>query len=119
MLNWGPEVKTIWGHSISEIISLINGQLFYLHGFTFLEIIFRYVPKWKVIGNKTPIQEITLRKIKELEEGADGLIIEKIVDRREEQQIFAVRSISENHTRHKRKTQVQWIKPQVKDLILV
>lgn len=44
-----------------------------------------YIPKWKVIGSKTPIQEATLREIEEFEEKADGLIIEKIVDKRKEQ----------------------------------
>ena len=60
---------------------------------------FGYVPKWKVTGRETPIQEAILRGIEELEKRANGLIIERMVDKREEQQTFVVRSISENHTK--------------------
>ena len=119
VLDRGPEAKMIWGRSIPEIIPLINGRLVRLHGFTPSEIMLGYVPEWKVTGSETPIREVTLREIEELEEGADGLIIEKIVDRREEQRTFAVRSISENHTRQERKTRAQWTKPRVGDLVLV
>lgn len=54
-----------------------------------------------------PVQEATLKKIEELEKRADNLIIKKMVDKREEQQTFAVQLISENYIRQKKKTQVQ------------
>lgn len=53
-----------------------------------------------------------------MEEGLEGLKIERMVDKREEQQALAVRSISENHTRQEGKTQAQWTQPRVRDLVL-
>ncbi len=119
VLDRGPGAKTIWGRSIPEIIPSINGRLVRLHGFTPSEIMLGYVPEWKVTGSETPIREVTSEEIEELEKGADGLIIERMVERREEQRTFAVRSISENHTRQEKKTRAQWTKPQVGDLVLV
>lgn len=107
------------GRNILEIISLINGQLVCLHGFTFLEIMFEYIPKWKLISSKTPVQKDTLGKIKEIEERINGLIIGKIIDKGEEQQIFAVQLVSKNYTRQEKKTQAKWTKLQVEDMVLV
>ena len=129
VLDRGPGAKTIWGHRIPEIIPLINGRLVRLHDFTPSEIMLGYVPEWKVISREmqefipgiTPetIREATLGEVEELEEGPDGLKIERMIDRREEQRILVVRSISENHTRQEGKTRAQWTKPRVGDLVLV
>ncbi len=78
-----------------------------------------YVPEWKVTGSETPIREVTSKGIEELKKGADGLIIERMVEKREEQQTFTVRSISENHTRQEKITRAQWTKSQVGDLVPV
>ena len=64
-----------------------------------------YILEWKVTGRKTPIQEAILKEIEELEKGVNGLIIKKMIDKREEQQTFAVQLISENHTRQEKKMQ--------------
>ncbi len=57
--------------------------------------------------------------MKKLEDGPDGLRIEKIIYKREKQRAFAVRSVSKNHTRQEKKTRAKWTKPQVGDLVLV
>lgn len=67
----------------------------------------KYVPKWKVIDRETFIQETTSGEIEELEEEADGLIIKRMVDKREKQRIFVARLILENYTRQKKKTQAK------------
>lgn len=65
----------------------------------------RYNPKQKVTNRKT--QEFIHGIISEIIQKATQkqLKIEKIIDKREEQQTFAVQSISENHTRQEGKTQ--------------
>ena len=88
-----------------------------------------YVPEWKVTSRETQeitaevipkiIQKAALGELEGLEEGPDGLTIEKMIDGREEQRTLAVRSISENHTRQEKKTRAQWTKPRVGDLVLV
>ena len=64
-------------------------------------------------------REATQREIYEIEKGLEGLRIERMIDRREEQRIFAVRLISENYTRQEEKTRAQWTKPRVGDQVLV
>ena len=61
-----------------------------LHGFTPSEIMLGYIPERKVTGREIPIQEAISGVVKELEKGVDGLIFERIVDRREEQRTFAI-----------------------------
>ena len=89
----------------------------------------RFVPEWKVthrnaqqvapdITHETT-REATPGEIYEIEEGPEGLRIERMIDRRGEQRTLAVRSISENHTRQEGKTRAQWTQPQVGDLVLV
>lgn len=43
-----------------------------------------YIPKWKVTDREMLIREVMLGEIKELVEGANGLIIERMVDKKEE-----------------------------------
>lgn len=43
--------------------------------------------------------------MKELKKRTNGLIIEKIVDKKEEQQIFTIQLVLKNHTRQDKKTQ--------------
>lgn len=90
VLDRGLGAKTIWGRSIPEIFPLINGRLVRLHGFTPSEIMLGYIPERKVTGREIPIQEATSGAVEELEKGVEGLIIERIVDRREEQRTFAI-----------------------------
>ena len=122
VLDRGPRAKTIWGRSIPEILPSVNGRLVRLHGFTPAEIMLGFVPKWRVVYGNTPevvpgpIAEALQRDIDELKE---GLRIERLVDRRDEQRTLAVRSISENHTRLEGKTRAQWTQPKVGDLVLV
>ncbi len=50
------------------------------------------------------MREATQGEVYKIEEEPDGLKIEKMIDRREEQRTFAVRSISENHAGQEAKT---------------
>lgn len=84
LLDWELSAKTIWRHNISEINLLLNDQLIRLYGFTFLQIMFEYVLKWKVIGQETPIQEVISGRIEEYDEGEASLIIERMIDKKEE-----------------------------------
>ncbi len=77
----------------------------------------RYVPEWKITNREaqefipasTPgiIREAARGEIKSLEDEPGRLKIKKMIDRKEEQQAFAVQSISENHTRQEKKTQAE------------
>lgn len=129
VLERGPGAKPIWGRSIPGIMPSIDGRLVRLHGFTPAEIILGFVPEWKVThavaqevtpeGAHGLIEEAIQRDGDEMEEGPERLRIEKLVERRDEQQTLAVRSISENHTRQEGKTRAQWTQPRVGDLVLV
>lgn len=89
-LDQGPEAKTIWGHNIPEILTLINGWLVYIYGFSLAEIMLEFVPKWKVIEGHAKetrpdimhgaMQEATQEKIKEIKERLEGLNIKKMKD---------------------------------------
>lgn len=73
-----------------------------------------FVPEWRVVQGNTPevtagpVAEALQRDVDEMEEGPEGLRIERLVDRPDERQTLAVRSISENHTRLEGKTRAQW-----------
>ncbi len=129
MLDRGPGAKTIWGRSNPEILPSVNGRLVRLYRFTPSEIIVGFVPEWKItqmsahevipdITNETT-REATPGEVYEIEERPVGLILKRIIDGKEEQRTFAVRSISENHTRQERKTRAEWTKPRVGDWVLV
>ena len=129
VLDRGPGAKTIWGRSIPEILPSVNGRLVRLHGFTPAEIMLGFVPDWKVTrGNAQEVmpdithgtmREATPGEVEEIEAGPKGLRIERMIDRREEQRILPVRSISENHTRQEGIMRAQWTQPRVGDLVLV
>ena len=113
MLDRGPGAKTIWGRSNPEILPSVNGRLVRLHRFTPSEIIVGFVPEWKItqrsahevipdITNETT-REATPREVYGIEERPVGLMLKRIIDGKEEQRTFAVRSISENHTRQEGK----------------
>ena len=65
------------------------------------------------------MEEALQEDVDVMEEGPDGLRIERLVERREERRTLAVRSISENHTQQEGKTRAQWTQPRVGDLVLV
>lgn len=87
------------------------------------------MPGWKVTHREAQevrsdithgtMTEATPGDAEEVEEGPDGLKIERMINRREEQRTLAVRSISENHTRQEGKTRAQWAQHRVGDLVLV
>ena len=100
MLDKGPGANTIWECSIPEILLLMNSGLVCLYGFTPVEIMLGFVPKWKIteksvhevipdITNETT-QKATQEEVYKIEEGPEGLKIERPIDRKEEQQTFAV-----------------------------
>lgn len=68
-IDWELVTKMIWGRSISKILQLINDQPVCLDGFFPVEIMLRYVPKWKIIYEKTQdiMLGITHRAIQEAE----------------------------------------------------
>ena len=107
VLDWGPGAKTIWGRSIPKILPLMNGQLVRLHGFIPAEIM--------LVGTSEVaqgvIEEATQGDVNEMEEGPEGFIIERLVDRRDERRTLAVRPILENHTRQEGKPRAQWTQP--------
>lgn len=86
-----------------------------------------FVPEWKITKIHRDTTEIALgvmekasqEDVDAMEEGSDGLRIERLVGGREERRTLVVRSISENHTQQERKTRAQWTQPQVGDLVLV
>ena len=127
VLDRGPGAKTIWGCSIPKILPSVNGWLVRLHGFTLAEIMLGFVPEWRITKTHRDTSEVPPRFIEkalqedvdEMEEGLEGLRIEKLIDRRNERRTLAVRSLSENHIRQERKTRAQWTQPRVGDLVLV
>lgn len=54
-----------------------------------------------------------------IEEWSDRLRIEKLIDEREKQPTFTVRSILENHTWQKKKPQALWNPLQSEDFVLI
>ena len=86
-----------------------------------------FVPEWKITRTHRDLPEAVHGVIEEalqedidvIEEGLDGLRIERLVGGREERETMAVRSISDNHTRQKEKTRAQSTQPQVGDLVLI
>lgn len=85
----GTWSKNDWGRSIPEILPSVNGRLFRLHGFTPSEIMLGYAPEWKVTHGKAQkvmpgnthgvMQEVTRGEVEEMEEGPEGLNIERMI----------------------------------------
>lgn len=127
VLDRGPGAKTNWGRGIPEVLPPINSRLIRLYGFTPAEIMLGFVPEWKITKTKKDEPEMVPGAMEEalqedfnvMEEGPDGLKIERLVGEREERQTLVVRSISENHTQQGGRTRAQWTQPQVGDLVLV
>ena len=100
VLYRGLGVKTVWGRSIPKILPSVNGQLVCLHGFTLVENMLGFLLEWKVTYRNAQriasdiIHETTREAIPgetdEIGEGPEGLRIERIIDRRGEQQTLAV-----------------------------
>ena len=71
---------------------LINSRLVRLHGFIPAEIMLGFVPQWKVThGDAQGIAQGAMREaaqeeVEEIEEGPEGLKIERMIDERKEQQ---------------------------------
>lgn len=115
-IRQGTCSKNDLGTQHTEILPSVNGRLVRLHGFTPAEIILGFVPEWRITNTHrdTPgvplgfIEEALQEDIDEMEEGPEGLRIERLLDRRNERRTLAVRSISENHTRQAGKTRAQW-----------
>lgn len=90
VLNRKLGAKTSWGCSISEILLPINSRLICLYDFTPAEIMLGFVPKSKITKIHKDTTEVTPGVIEEasqedvdvMEEGPDGLRIEKLVNRR-------------------------------------
>lgn len=88
---------------------LINGRLVRLYGFTPADIMLGFEPEWKVMPEAAQgfIEEAVQGDVNEMEEGPEGLRIERLMDKRDERQTLVVRSISENHTQQEGKFQAQ------------
>lgn len=90
VLDCGPGAKTIWGRSTPEILPLINDRLVHLDGFSPAEIMLGFVPKWKVMQRHVKetwpdirhgaTQEAIQMEVEEIEEGPEGLLIERMMD---------------------------------------
>lgn len=86
-----------------------------------------FVSEWRITKTHRDISEVAPGFIQEalwedvnvMEEGSEGLRIERLIGRRGEQRTLAIRSISENHTRQEGKPRAQWTQPRVGDLVLV
>lgn len=127
VLDKRPGAKMKWGRSIPEIYRQSMVRPVRPHGFTPAEIMLGFVPEWRItnphrnIPGVLPgfIKEALQEDVNEIEEGPEGLSIERLVGKEDERRTLAVWSISENHTRQEGKTRAQWTQPRIGDLVWV